>query len=136
MGEILSKEEKAAMRALAAERRRKFTPEEHAAEVLEKFAEMAPADRKIGEAIHRLVMAAAPQLAPKTFYGMPSYTLDGKVICFFQDAGKFKVRYCTFGFQDAAKLDDGQMWPTSFAITELTPAVEARITELVKQAVK
>lgn len=135
MAEVLSKEEKAAMRALAAERRRKFSPEEHAAEVLEKIAVMAPADRVIAEAVHRIVLAAAPNLAPKTFYGMPSYTLDGKVICFFQDAGKFKVRYCTFGFQDAASLDEGQMWPTSFAITELTPAVEARISELVKQAV-
>lgn len=135
MSDGFSKEEKAAMRAAAAERRRKFSPEEYAAEVLEKISQMAPSDRKIAEAVHRLVLEAAPQLAPKTFYGMPAYTLDGKVICFFQDAGKFKVRYCTFGFQDASHLDDGQMWPTSFAITELTPEVEKRITQLVKQAV-
>lgn len=136
MGEILSKEEKAAMRALAAERRKKFTPEEHAAEVREKIAEMAPADRALGEAVYRIVMAAAPELAPKTFYGMPAFTKNGKVVCFFQDAGKFKVRYCTFGFQDAATLDDGEMWPTSFALTEITPAVENRITELVRRAVR
>ena len=135
MGEILSKEEKAAMRALAAERRKKFTPEEHAAEVREKIAEMAPADRAIGEEVYRIVMAAAPELAPKTFYGMPAFTKDGKVVCFFQDAGKFKVRYCTLGFQDSANLDDGAMWPTSYAITEMTPAVEKRIVELVRRAV-
>jgi uncharacterized protein YdhG (YjbR/CyaY superfamily) len=135
MSEILSKEEKAAMRALAAERRKKFTPEEHAAEVREKIAAMAPADRALGEAVYRIVMAAAPELEPKTFYGMPSFTRNGKVVCFFQDAGKFKVRYSTLGFQDAASLDDGAMWPTSFALTEMTPAVEARITELVRRAV-
>ena len=134
MTDTFSKEEKAAMRAAAAERRRKASPEEHAAEVLEKIAKMAPADREIAEAVHRVVLATAPQLQPKTFYGMPAYALDGKVICFFQDAGKFKVRYCTFGFQDAAKLDDGDMWPTSFAITEMSSAVEKRIASLVKQA--
>lgn len=135
MTEILSKEEKAAMRALAAERRKKFTPEEHAAEVREVIAKMAPADREIGEAVYRIVTTAAPELAPKTFYGMPGFAKDGKVLCFFQDAGKFKVRYCTFGFQDVANLDDGEMWPTGFAITAMTPAVEKRIAELVTRAV-
>lgn len=135
MGDILSKEEKAAMRALAAERRKKFTPEEHAAEVREKIAEMAPNDRAIGEEVYRIVMAAAPNLEPKTFYGMPGFSKGGKIVCFFQDSGKFKVRYCTFGFQDVANLDDGEMWPTSFAITTMTPAVEKRITELVRRAV-
>jgi uncharacterized protein YdhG (YjbR/CyaY superfamily) len=135
MNDAFSKEEKAAMRAAAAERRKKFTPEEHAEEVLGKYREMAPADRAIGEAVHRIVMATAPDLAPKTFYGMPAYTRDGKVICFFQDAGKFKVRYCTLGFQQDAKLDNGAIWPTSFAITEMTPEVEKRIAELVRTAV-
>jgi uncharacterized protein YdhG (YjbR/CyaY superfamily) len=135
MNDAFSKEEKAAMRAAAAERRKKFTPEEHAEEVLSKYREMAPVDRAIGEAVHRIVMATAPDLAPKTFYGMPAYTKDGKVICFFQDAGKFKVRYCTFGFQQDANIDDGAMWPTSFAITEMTPEVEKRIAELVRTAV-
>lgn len=134
MSEILSKDEKAALRALAAERRKKFTPEQHDAEVRDKIAEMAPADRAIGEEVYRIVMATAPELAPKTFYGMPAFAKDGKVVCFFQDAGKFKVRYCTFGFQDSANLDDGEMWPTSFAITTMTPAVEKRIAELVRRA--
>ena len=135
MADILSKEEKAAMRALAAERRKKFTPEEHAAEVREKIAAMAPADREIGEAVYRIVTETAPELEPKTFYGMPGFAKDGKILCFFQDAGKFKVRYCTFGFQDNANLDDGEMWPASFAITKMTPAVGKRIKELVLKAV-
>ena len=135
MAEVFSKEEKAAMRAAAAERRRKAGPEELAAEVQEKIAAMAPADREIAEAIHSIVMKTAPMLQPKTFYGMQAYFLDGKVICFFQDSGKFKTRYCTFGFQDAAKLDDGEMWPTSFAITKLTKGIEKQIAELVKRAV-
>lgn len=135
MADILSKEEKAAMRALAAERRKKFTPEEHAAEVREKIAAMAPADRVIGEAVYRIVTETAPELEPKTFYGMPGFAKEGKILCFFQDAGKFKVRYCTFGFQDNANLDDGEMWPASFAITKMTPAVEKRIKELVLKAV-
>lgn len=134
MTDTFSKEEKAAMRAAVAERRKKFTPEEHAAEVLEKYQAMAPADRLIGEAIHRLVMATAPNLAPKSFYGMPAYYLDGKVVCFFQDAGKFKVRYCTLGFQQDAALDDGDFWPTSFAVTKITSEVEAKITGLVRRA--
>jgi uncharacterized protein YdhG (YjbR/CyaY superfamily) len=135
MADVFSKEEKAAMRAAAAERRRKFGPEEHAAEVQEKIAEMAPADRAIAEEVHRIVMKTAPQLQPKTFYGMQGYALDGKILCFFQDSGKFKTRYCTFGFQDVASLDEDEMWPTSFAITKFTKAVEKQIAELVKRAV-
>ena len=136
MTDTFSKEEKAAMRAAAAERRRKFTPEQHAADVAENIASMEPHDRAIGERIHELVMKAAPELAPKTWYGMPAWYKDGKVICFYQASGKFKVRYSTFGFDVAANLDDGDMWPTGFAVIEMTPAVEKRITELVTRAVR
>lgn len=115
-------------------KRGRSTPEEDAVEVLAKIAAMAPGDRVIAERIHELVLAAAPDLAPKTWYGMPAYFKGGKSICFFQDAGKFKVRYATFGFQPDAKLDDGPMWATSFAILEMTPDVEARIRDLVRQA--
>lgn len=134
MNDSFTKEEKAAMRALAAERRKKFTPAEHAAEVAEKYSEMAPGDRAIGEAIHDIVMAAAPNLEPRTWYGMPAYFLGAKVICFFQDGGKFKSRYCTFGFQDAAQIDDGPMWATSFAVLEVNAAVGKQIRELVSRA--
>ena len=132
----VSAEEKAALREWKREKRKgKTSPQEDAAEVLAKIAKMAPADRRIAEGIHALVTKAAPELAPRTWYGMPAYALDGKVICFFQNAGKFKARYGTLGFSDKAKLDEGEMWPTSFAVTELSPEVEARITELVKRAV-
>jgi uncharacterized protein YdhG (YjbR/CyaY superfamily) len=100
-----------------------------------KIAEMAEPDRSMAERVHAIVMASAPELAPKTWYGMPAYAnRDGKVICFFQAASKFKVRYATFGFQPDANLDEGAMWPTSFALVELTPDVEARIAALVEQA--
>ena len=89
----------------------------------------------MAERVHAIVMAAAPELSPKTWYGMPAYAKDGKVICFFQAASKFKVRYATFGFQPDAKVDDGTMWPVAYALTELTAADEARIAELVKKAV-
>lgn len=104
------------------------------ADVLDKISKMAPADRAVAEQVHALVTAAAPHLDPKTWYGMPAYAIDGKAVCFFQDAGKFKARYNTFGFNDSAKLDDGTMWPTSFALTEITPAIAKQITELVKRA--
>jgi uncharacterized protein YdhG (YjbR/CyaY superfamily) len=136
MADTFSKEEKAAMRAAAAERRRKFTPEQHKQEVLENIASMDPGDRAIAQRVYDIVMKAAPELAPKTWYGMPAFYKDGKNICFFQASGKFKVRYCTFGFDVAANLDDGEMWPTGFALLEVTPAVEKRITELVKRAVR
>jgi len=129
-------EEKAALREWKREKRKgKTSPQEDEAEVLAKIAEMEPSDRQIADGVHELVTKAAPQLAPRTWYGMPAYALDGKVICFFQNAGKFKARYGTLGFSDKAKLDEGQMWPASFAVTELTPEVEQRITELVKRAV-
>ena len=104
-------------------------------DVLAKIAEMPEPDRVIAERLHALIKATAPALAPKTWYGMPAYAKDGKVVCFFTSADKFKSRYATFGFNDAANLDDGAMWPTSFALTELTAADEARIGALVKQAV-
>ncbi|MEZ4503775.1 MAG: DUF1801 domain-containing protein [Dehalococcoidia bacterium] len=106
------------------------------ADILAKIAEMPEPDAAIATRIHELVKAVAPDLESRTWYGMPAYSKGGKVICFFQSAGKFKVRYNTFGFQDAANLDDGTFWPTSYALTELTPAVEARITTLVQQAIR
>jgi uncharacterized protein YdhG (YjbR/CyaY superfamily) len=103
--------------------------------VLAKIAEMPEADRAMAERIHAIIQASVPELSPKTWYGMPAYAKDGKVICFFQSAHKFKARYATFGFQDTANLDEGAMWPTSFALKELTAAEEARIVALVKKAV-
>ena len=103
--------------------------------VLAAIAEMSEPDRALAERIHAIVKASAPALAPRTWYGMPAYAKDGKVVCFFQAASKFKVRYATFGFQPDAHLDDGTMWPTGFALTELTAADEARIGALVKKAV-
>jgi uncharacterized protein YdhG (YjbR/CyaY superfamily) len=104
------------------------------AEVLAKIAAMDPADRAIAERVHAIVQAAAPSLDAKTWYGMPAYARDGKTICFFQDAGKFKARYATLGFSDLANLDDGEMWPSSFALIKMTPAVEKQIAELLKRA--
>jgi len=126
---------------------RKFTAEEKAAAkaalkdtegenaVLAAIAKMNDADRTMAERIHAIVRKAAPDLTPRTWYGMPAYSKDDKVICFFKDAGKFKERYSTFGFQDNASLDDGSMWPTSYALTKLTKADEKTIGDLVKQAV-
>jgi uncharacterized protein YdhG (YjbR/CyaY superfamily) len=104
-------------------------------EVLAKIAEMSGPDRAIAKRLHALMRTIAPALSPKTWYGMPAYAKDGKVVCFFQSAQKFKSRYATFGFSDAAKLDDGAMWPTTFALKELTAAEVARIGALVKKAV-
>jgi uncharacterized protein YdhG (YjbR/CyaY superfamily) len=104
-------------------------------DVLAKIAEMPASDRAMAERVHGIVKASAPELAPKTWYGMPAYAKEGKVVCFFQSAEKFKSRYATFGFSDRANLDDGAMWPTSFALKGLTAADEARIAALVKQAV-
>jgi uncharacterized protein YdhG (YjbR/CyaY superfamily) len=103
--------------------------------VLAKIAEMSDSDRAMAERVHAIVMKAAPGLAPRTWYGMPAYAKDGKVVCFFQGAAKFKARYATIGFSDKANLDDGNMWATAFALTKLTKADEKRIAELVKQAV-
>jgi uncharacterized protein YdhG (YjbR/CyaY superfamily) len=104
-------------------------------EVLAKIAEMAERDRAMAKRLHAIIKASAPALLPKTWYGMPAYAKDGKVVCFFQSAQKFKSRYATFGFSDEANLDEGAMWPTSFALKELTAVEEARIGELVKKAV-
>jgi uncharacterized protein YdhG (YjbR/CyaY superfamily) len=103
--------------------------------LLEKIAEMEGADRAMAEKIHEIITAAAPDLMPKTWYGMPAYAKDGKVVCFFQSAKKFEARYATLGFNDTANLDEGAMWPTSFALIELTEAEEERIAALVKMAV-
>jgi uncharacterized protein YdhG (YjbR/CyaY superfamily) len=104
------------------------------ADVLAKIAEMPEPDRVMAERLHAIVRASAPGLTPKTWYGMPAYARDGKVVCFFQSAHKFKARYATFGFNDSANLDDGAMWPTAYALTKLTAAVEASIASLVKKA--
>ena len=103
--------------------------------MLAKIAEMPEPDRAMAERLHAIVKASAPSLSPKTWYGMPAYAKDGKVVCFFQSAAKFKSRYATLGFSDEANLDEGAMWPTSFALKELTAAEEARIGALVKKAV-
>ena len=104
-------------------------------DVLAKLAELPEPDRAMGERLHAIITASAPALTPRTWYGMPAYAKDGKVVCFFTPASKFKERYATFGFNAEANLDDGAMWPTSFALTELTAAEEARIAALVKKAV-
>jgi len=131
-------EERAAMKERsqelkAARRLAKKVDEEGA--VLAKIAEMPESDRIMAERLHDLIKTSAPALSPKLWYGMPAYAKDGKIVCFFQSAQKFKSRYATFGFNDDAKLDEGTMWPTSFALTELTTADEARIGALVKKAV-
>jgi uncharacterized protein YdhG (YjbR/CyaY superfamily) len=126
-------EEKAAMRARAKELKAAAEGEEAIAAALEK---MSPADRALGEQIHALVTSTAPDLTPKTWYGMPAYAnKDGKVVCYFKDAGKFKARYSELGFAEAANLDDGSMWPIVYALTKLTEADEAKIAKLVRQAV-
>ena len=129
----LTAEERAAMRETIQERR--GTGEGESA-VLAKIATMAPADRALAERIHAIVKASAPELSPKTWYGMPAYANeDGNVVCFFQDAAKFKARYAQFGFNDRAHLDEGNMWPVAFALTKVTAAEEGRIRALVKKAV-
>jgi uncharacterized protein YdhG (YjbR/CyaY superfamily) len=128
-------EERAAMRERARELKAANRKADGKGDVLAKIAEMPKRDRAIAERIHALVKAGAPTLVPRTWYGMPAYARDGKVVCFFQSAHKFKSRYATLGFSDQANLDDGAMWPTSFALGELTPAEEKRIGALVKKAV-
>ena len=135
-------EERAAMKERAQElkdaARRGKRPEKGDGEsaVLAKIAEMPDPDRAIGRRLHDIVMASAPGLSPKLWYGMPAYYSDGKVVCFFQSAQKFKTRYSSFGFMDAARLDEGAMWPVSFALKELTPTGEAQIAALLKEAVR
>jgi uncharacterized protein YdhG (YjbR/CyaY superfamily) len=134
-------EERAAMkeraRELKAESRRgkRAGKADAESEVLAKIAEMPAPDRAMAERLHTIIKASAPALSPKLWYGMPAYAKDGKVVCYFTPASKFKSRYATFGFNDDANLDDGTMWPTSFALTELTAADEAKIGALVKKAV-
>ena len=128
--------EKAAMKERARELKAAEAEADGEKAVLEKIAEMPDSDRVMAERIHEIIRATAPSLVPRTWYGMPAYTKDGKVVCFFQDAAKFKARYATFGFNEAANLDDGPMWPTSYALKELTPDAEARIIALVKQATR
>jgi len=130
-----SDEERAAMKERAKELKAGAKKADGEADVLAKIAEMPGLDRAMAERLHAVIKASAPALSPKTWYGMPAYARDGNVVCFFTSADKFKSRYATFGFNDAAKLDDGAMWPTSFALTKLTAADEARIGALVKKAV-
>lgn len=138
---VWTKEERAAMRESARERKvasRRDPAQERAdgeRDLRAKIAQMPPAERAMAERIHKLVTAAAPSLVSRTYYGMPAYAKDGKVICFFQAASKFKVRYSTFGFQPDARIDDGEMWPIAFAVTKLTAADEKKIAALVKKAV-
>jgi len=137
---VFTDEERAAVQATARERKSqaRLSPQEERAageqEVRDKIAEMPTPDREMGKRIHALVTKAAPGLVPRTYYGMPAYAKDGKVICFFQAKSKFKVRYSTLGFQPDARLDEGKMWPVAYALTSLTAAGETRIAELVKKA--
>lgn len=121
-------------RELKAEARADRSRADGERDLLGKVAEMPPAERAMAARVHAIVQELAPSLAPRTWYGMPAWARDGKVLCFFQSGAKFKSRYATFGFTDEARLDDGAMWPTSFALKGLTPAIEARIAELVKRA--
>jgi uncharacterized protein YdhG (YjbR/CyaY superfamily) len=126
--------EKEAMKARAKEARefKKLSGEQ---QIQLKLEEMSKSDKALALKVHKLVLQTAPELEAKTWYGMPAYYLNDKVICFFQAASKFKVRYCTFGFQEAAQVDDGEFWPTSYALTKMTPEVEKKIAKLVKKAV-
>src|SRR5215218_3145416 len=135
-----SAEERAAMKERAAELRAEGKKGAKKADglqaVLDRIAEMAPEDRVLAERVHVTVTATAPELSPKTWYGMPAYAnADDKVVVFFQDSGKFKYRYSTLGFQDTANLDDGDLWPTSYALQKWSPAVETQVVELVKAAI-
>jgi uncharacterized protein YdhG (YjbR/CyaY superfamily) len=135
-----SEDERAAMRERAQELKKQArrgsaaSKADGESDVLAKIAEMPDADRAMATRLHAAIKASVPSLMPRTWYGMPAYAKDGKVLCFFQGAGKFKSRYATFGFSDEANLDEGAMWPTSYALTELTDAEEARISALVKKA--
>ena len=131
----LTAEERAAMKAYLKEQKAAAQGADMLRELLDRIAEMPAKDRSMAKRIHEIVTTAAPSLEPRTWYGMPAYAKDGKVICFFQSANKFKARYATFGFNDAAKLDSGAMWPIAFALNELTPAAEKNIAALVKKAV-
>jgi len=127
-------EEKAAMQSRVQEMKASAQKADGESEVLAKIAELPASDRALGKLLHAIIKASAPNLSPKLWYGMPAYAKDGKIVCFFQSAQKFKTRYATFGFSDAANLDEGTMWPNAFALTKLTAADEARIGALVKKA--
>ena len=129
-------EEKAAMKERAKELKAEAAKADGEKALLEKVAEMKGTDKAMAKRLHELITAAAPSLAPKTWYGMPAYAKDDKIVCFFKSAEKFKSRYATFGFEEAANLDDGAMWPTSWALKELTAADEKKIVTLVKKAVR
>src|SRR6266571_3020201 len=133
-GELAAMKETIRERRVAARRGTSGDEADGESDVLAKIAEMAEPDRAMAERIHAIVKASAPSLSPRTWYGMPAYAKDGKVVCFFQSGQKFKTRYATLGFQDKANLDERAMWPTAFALTEMTTAVEARIAALVKKA--
>ena len=128
-------EERAAMRERAQELKAAARKADGESDVLAKIAEMPEPDRSMAERLHAIIKASAPDLSPRTWYGMPAYAKDGNVVCFFQSSQKFKTRYATFGFSQRANLDEGAMWPTAFALKELTAAEEARISALVKRAV-
>ncbi len=128
-------EEKAAMQDRVQEMKVAAQKADGESEVLAKIAALPASDRDMAKRLHAVIKASAPALSPKTWYGMPAYAKDGKIVCFFQSAQKFKTRYATLGFNDAARLDEGNMWPTAFALMKLTPADEARIGALVKKAV-
>ncbi len=128
-------EERAAMKERAKELKANKKKADGESEVLEKIAEMSAPDRAMAKRLHKIVKASAPDLSPRTWYGMPAYAKDDKVVCFFQSGGKFKTRYATLGFSENANLDDGVMWPTAFALKKLTASEEAKIAALVKQAV-
>ena len=128
-------EERAAAKAYAQERKVEARGENDERAALAAIAAMPKPDRTLAERLHAIIKASAPDLSPKTWYGMPAYAKEGKVVCFFQSAGKFKARYATFGFNDTANLDQGAMWPTAFALKELTATEEAKIRKLVKKAV-
>ena len=132
--ESFSADEKAAMRERAKEAKAQLTAAEGEAEVRQKIADMSEPDRSIAQRLHERITAAVPSLTVRTYYGMPAYARNGKVVAFYKPAEKFKSRYATFGFEEEARVDDGAMWPTSFAITKLTAADEARIAALVKRA--
>ncbi len=134
--EGFSAEERAAMKARAKELKNQNDEAASLADVIAAIKEMPPVDRVLAQRIHEIVLEAAPELKPRTYYGMPAYAKDGKVLCFFTPSQKFKTRYSSFGFEQPANLDDGTMWPTAFAVTKLGAAEEKKIADLVKKAVR
>ena len=135
MAESFSAEERAAMRQRTKEAKLNQSRAESLAATLERIESMSPADRKLALDVHRLALSVHPDFEVKTWYGMPAYCIDGKVVVFFQDGDKFKTRYSTLGFQEAAKLDEGGLWPTSYALIRMDPAVETEIVKLISRAI-